>query len=120
MSATQMEALESVSEDWQTAGDERPRPGALIVQLRRYAHVLPYFRFVCAEGDNHQVRIVFASHLVTVTGQGLASLLAALASQAVVRLIQPTESEASFGVRGVNSNRITGPSITEITVEEVG
>ena len=75
----------------------------------RSAYVLPYFRFVYAEGDNSQVKIAFASHLVTVSGNGLAALLAALASQQVVRLIQPTENEAKFGVRGTGCRVAPGP-----------
>ena len=54
------------------------------------AHVLPYFRFVYAEGDDARIEIAFASHLVTVTGHGLTALLAAVSTQRVVRVIQPT------------------------------
>jgi hypothetical protein len=64
------------------------------------------------------VKIAFASHLVTVGGHGLAALLAALATHRVVRVIQPTENEAKFGVRGTGSLKCNGPSITDITVEE--
>jgi hypothetical protein len=113
-----MPGSELASNDWQLADGDGLKPASLIVQLRRHAHVLPYFRFICAEGDNSQVRIAFASHKVTVTGHGLAALLAALATHRVARVIQPTENEAKFGVRGPGSTKYNGPSITDITVEE--
>lgn len=117
MSITWIPASELVSEDWQLADDSAAKPTALVIQLRRRAHVLPWFRFLYAEGDNAIVRIAFGSHLVIVSGHGLAALLAALATQRVVRLIQPTESEAKFGVRGESQTKQTGPSIANITVE---
>jgi hypothetical protein len=107
-----------VSEDWQLAEEGGAKPPSLVVQLRRGLHILPWFRFVYAEGDNGLVKLAFASHLVTVTGHGLAALLAALATQRVVRLIQPSENEAKFGVRGPGAGRYTGPAITDITVEQ--
>jgi len=116
MSTTTVPISELVSEDWQLAPEHTTRPTALVVQLRRHAHILPYFRLLHAEGDGNQVRITFASHLVTITGHGLATLLAALSTQSVVRLVQPTETEAKFGIRGLNATRITGPAITGITV----
>ena len=111
---------ELASEDWQLAGEDgAKKPASLVVQLRRRAYVLPYFRFIYAEGDNGLVKIAFASHMVTVTGHGLAALLAALAMNVVVRIIQPTENEARFGVRGSGSAQYSRPSITDITVEEI-
>jgi hypothetical protein len=108
-----------VSEDWQFVDKDSLRPLALIVQLRRQAHVLPYMRFVHAVGDNSALRIVFASHQVSVKGHNLSALLAAISAQIVVRLIQPSENEAKFGVRGVDFAKPTGPTITDITVEEL-
>jgi hypothetical protein len=110
MSSATVPVSELVSEDWQLTADNAPRPLALVVQLRRYAHILPYFRLVYVEGDNSQVKIAFASHLVTVSGHGLAALLAALSSQQVARIMQPMESEATF--------RAAGPTITGITVQQ--
>lgn len=118
MSTSTIPGSELASEDWQLADHDGSKPASLVVQLRRRAYVLPYFRFICAEGDNSQVKIAFASHLLTVNGHGLAALLGALATHRVVRVIQPTENEAKFDVRGTGSTRYNGPSITEITVEE--
>ncbi len=117
MSATTAPASAWVSEDWQLETNADLKPVNLVVQLRRRAHVLPWMRFVYAEGDNDQVKIAFASHLVTVTGHGLAALLAAVAAQHIVRLIQPTENQAKFGVRGIDATPASGPGITDITVE---
>jgi hypothetical protein len=105
------------SEDWQLCEDSH-KPTCLIVQLRRAIHVLPWFRFVYGEGDNNVVKIAFASHLVTITGHGLAALLAAIAGQRVIRVIQPSENEAKFGVRGLGAGKYNGPAITDITVEK--
>lgn len=118
MSTTTTQGSELASEDWQLVEDGGPKPSSLVVQLRRCAYVLPYFRFVYAEGDNSQVKIAFASHMITVRGHGLAALLAEFSTQRVVRVIQPTENEAKFGVRGPGSVKYNGPSITDITVED--
>ena len=106
------------SADWQLETNADLKPTHLVVQQRKRAHVFPWMRFVFAEGDNHRVLLAFASHMVTVTGHGLAALLGALAAQQVVRLIQPTESQAKFGVRGADSEAYTGPGITDITIEQ--
>ena len=106
-----------VSEDWQSAEDGH-KPASLVVQPRHGVHIFPWMRFVYAEGDNNLVRIAFASHMVTITGHGLAALLAAIAGQRVIRVIEPSENEARFGVRGPNAGRYTGPSISAITVEQ--
>ncbi len=107
-----------VSEDWQLAEEDGSKPASLLIQLRRQAHVLPWFRFVYAEGDNAQIQVAFASHLLTITGNGLAALLVAIAAQRVVRLILPTENETKFGVRGLGAVKYHGPGITDITVEK--
>jgi hypothetical protein len=106
-----------VSEDWQLAEDGH-KPASLVVQLRRGMQILPWFRFVYAEGDNTQVKIAFQSHMVNINGNGLAALLAAIASQRVVRIIQPSENEAKFGVRGPAASKYSGPAIDVISVDQ--
>ena len=118
MSIALIPPSELASEDWQLAEDGAAKPIALVVQLRRQALVLPYMRFIFADGNNSVMRIAFSSHMVKVTGEGLAALLAAFASQSVIRIIQPTDTEAKFGVRGSDSARIDGPCILDISVEE--
>jgi hypothetical protein len=116
--AALLPTTELASEDWQVVKEDGKKPVSLLVQLRTRAYILPYFRFVYAEGDNSLVKIAFASHLVTVTGSGLAALLVALASNVVVRIIQPTENEAKFGVRGPSASKHNGVAIHDISVEE--
>lgn len=108
----------SVSDDWHI-DESDARPASLIVQLRRSACVLPWFRFVYAEGDDSRIQIAFSSHLVTITGHGLAALLAGLSAHRVVRLIQPTENEAKFNIRGNSAFDTRGPGITDIAVQKV-
>src|SRR3569833_24255 len=108
MSITILESA-SASEDWQLSGEDGNQPASLVVQLRRSVHVLPWFRFLFAEGDHEQVEIVFSTHQVTVTGHGLGALLAAVSTHRVSRMIQPSESEAKFQVRGPNAMSYGGP-----------
>jgi hypothetical protein len=44
--------------------------------------------------------------------------LAAVFTQRVVRVIQPTTNEANFGVRGNGTTKCGGPGIKGITVEQ--
>jgi hypothetical protein len=110
---------ELASEDWVLSKEGAPKPPCLAVQLRRISYVLPYFRFVYASGDQSQVHIEFSSHIVTVSGHALAPLLTALAENRVFRVIEPTENEAKFAVRGAAAAPYSGPAITAITVEKV-
>ncbi len=106
-----------VSEDWHLA-EEGSKPTSLVVQLRREVFALPWFRFFYAQGDNSSVQIVFASHTVTVTGHGLAALLSSIATERLSRLVQPSDNEARFAVRGPGAAQYAGPSITAINVEK--
>ncbi len=115
MAAPQTSAL--AADDWELTNEpDDPKPGCLIVQLRQRAHVFPWFRFVYADGDNSKIEVAFASHTVVITGHGLAVLLAAISTQRVVRIIQPSENDAKFGVRGSSAKGQYGPSINNITV----
>jgi hypothetical protein len=119
MSTTTLPASASVTEDWHLVDEESARPVSLVVELRRRAYVFPYFRFVSAEGDNSQLSIVFGSHRIVVTGHGLAQLVAALATQRVSRLVEPSENDAKFGVRASHANPCHGPGISKLAVEEL-
>jgi hypothetical protein len=98
--------------------EEGSKPTSLVVQLRREVFALPWFRFFYAQGDNSSVQIVFASHTVTVTGHGLAALLSSIATERLSRLVQPSDNEARFAVRGPGAAQYAGPSITAINVEK--
>ncbi len=105
-----------VSEDWELETDPRQRPQYLTIELRRSIHVLPWMRLTFAEGSNSEVKLVFGSHTVIVKGHGLDALLSAVAAQQVIRLLQPTQNEAQFGVRGMDAHRSSGPGIDTISV----
>jgi len=107
--------LESVIEnlDWQIAPEDGAKPLSLAVQQRRRAWVFPWHRFVWAEGDNSEVQIAFATHLIKISGHGLAALLAALATQRVVLISQPTESEATFREAFAGVNDISVQAFTK-------
>jgi hypothetical protein len=83
-------------EDWQLVPDKAPNPSSLVVQLRRYVYVLPWFRFVHAEGDNSLARLLWVTHQCIVKGHGLTQLLAALATHRVMRLVEPSQLESRF------------------------
>jgi hypothetical protein len=110
-------SLESASKSWLLADEDDSKPASLVVQLRRRAWVLPYRRFLYAEGNNAQVQIAFASHLITVTGHGLDSLLTALAAQQALWLIQSAESEVKVDNPGSTTGEPTSPSISKIAIE---
>jgi hypothetical protein len=105
------------SEDWQVASHDGSRAASLLVELRRRAYVLPYFRLVYAEGHHSQLRIAFGSHLVTVTGYGLTPLLTALSAQQLIRVSQPAEHEAKFDLADSRTGRNKSPLITGIAIE---
>ncbi len=107
------------SEDWQLAPDEH-RPLSVLFQLRRGVHGFPWIRLVHFEGDNTAVKMDFSSHTVTITGQGLAALLAAIAGQRVIRVMEASQNEATFGVRGAGAANYQGPAVHSITVKNFG
>ena len=105
--------------DWQVSPEGSGKP-ALTVQLRRKIYVLPWFRFVSAEGDDGHATVSFASHTISIEGHGLAALLEAVSSQRLVRIVQPTENEGKFRVRGEGANPYAGPGISGIKIEAAG
>jgi hypothetical protein len=99
----------SVCEDWEIE-DSEIRPASLVIELRKSSFILPWFRFVYAEGDASQIEIVFSTHIVSILGHGLGGLLNGISSQRLVRITQPTENEAKFR---------PGPVITSLKVEGI-
>ena len=107
-----------LSEDWELT-DEGRTATCLLVQLRRSVHVLPWFRFVYAEGNSSKIHVDFGDHSLTVIGDGLYSLLEAVAHHRVLRLIQPTQTQVKMNLRGEEGISQTGrPVIKEILVDE--
>ena len=110
----------SASADWHVAKADEQKPESLLVHSRRAVFVFPWFRFVYAEGDNARAELVFSTHAISVTGQGLAALLAAFAGQRVIRIIEPSENEASFAVRGPGACKHDGRAVDYIKVTKFG
>jgi len=108
--------LGSASE-WLLTDENSSQSASLVVQLRRRALVLPYCRFLYAEGNNAQVQIAFASHLITVSGHGLEPLLTALAARQALRLIQPAESDVKVDNPESNMAKHASPVISKIAIE---
>jgi len=105
------------SEDWELSPDGY-RAASLIVQWRRSMQVYPWFRFNKAKGNGSSVDLEFDDDVITVTGKRLDVLLRAVAEHRVLRLIQPTENEAKFDVRGDKATLQTGrPTITQILID---
>jgi hypothetical protein len=105
------------SEDWELV-EEGLRAASIMIQWRRSIRVYPWFRFTKAEGNTDTVSLEFGDDVITVTGKRLHVLLRAIAEHRVLRLIQPTENEAKFDVRGDNATRQTGrPTITQILID---
>jgi len=83
---------------------------SLCVELRQRTYIFPWSLFLYAEGDSAQLRAVFHTHIITVEGSGLTSLLQDLAAQSVCELIEPDRT-AKF-------TRSSGPCINALSVVE--
>ena len=117
MSNTSTNNTASASKDWVLLKDEH-KAVSLIVHERRSSLALPWFRFVYAQGDDFKLQIIFATHLITISGEGLAPLLEAVAANRVLSVTEPTENEAKFSVRGPNAGEHDGAAIHSINVEK--
>jgi hypothetical protein len=72
----------------------------LEILLQTQTVILSWHQFVCAEGDNEQLRIAFASHDLVINGAGLSPLLPAIASHRLVSLRESLRSERFSGQAG--------------------
>jgi hypothetical protein len=93
---------------WQVV--EKGRPVTLVVQLRQKVYILPWSLFLYAEGTSAEVKLQFHTHVVTVQGAGLTSLLRDVAGQMVNELAEPDRT-AKF-------TAVAGPHLTAVTVSE--
>ena len=76
---------------WSVIADDRAT--ALEIALLKRTYVLPWHQFVYAEGGDDEVHAVFATHEVIIRGRGLTALLAALATQNVTVIQEPTRAD---------------------------
>ncbi len=95
---------------WES-GQPDERVTSLLLDLKQRLIVLPWSLFLFAEGTDAEVRATFHTHVVTVEGSGLRSLLLAFASQSVGQLTEPDRT-AKFSGPG------SGPQITALSVIE--
>ena len=81
---------------------------ALEIVLRGRTYVLPWAQFLYAEGGDDEVRLVFATHTVTVKGTGLSALLDDLAGEGLVGLDEPSRADrfGNGGTMGVQEVRV--------------
>jgi hypothetical protein len=93
---------------WQVV--EKGRPVTLAVQLRQKVYILPWSLFLYAEGTAEEVKLQFHTHVVTVQGAGLGSLLSVISAQLVCALREP-DRMAKF-------TAVAGPHLTAVTVSE--
>lgn len=86
------------------------RPPALLLRLRQRSVVLPWALFLFAEGTDAELRAVFHTHVLTVQGAGLESLLTELGEQRVTTIVEPD--------RAAKFTESTGPHITALVLAE--
>ena len=75
-----------------TVSTEQRTPGIQLILLKR-TFVLPWSRFLYAEGDVSEIRAAFSTHDVVVRGCGLDRLLEDLAAQRVTALHEPARTD---------------------------
>ncbi len=97
----------AVDKPW-TIDSERRVAGLEVVLLKQTC-VLPWSQFLYAEGSADQLRAVFTTHDLLITGTGLSSLLSDFAAQHITRLQEPPRNE-KFSLS-------SGPRITTLAVK---
>lgn len=103
-------ALAGDRRGWRVGRDQNHLALEVVLLVRTY--VLPWAQFLYAEGGDDEVRLVFATHNVTVKGTGLSGLLADLAAERLVGLDEPSRADR-FGTGAARGVR-------ELSVEKVG
>jgi hypothetical protein len=76
------------------------------IDLLKQTVIFPWSQFLYAEGDDTQIRIIFAMHEVTVVGSGLSLLLVDVREQCVVRLREPGRTGEFIAEPGPRITRI--------------
>ena len=94
-----------------SAASRSHRRAALEIVLLKQTLVLPWSQFLYAEGGDDQVRLVFSTHDIVVSGDQLGPLLAEVSAQRVRRLREPTRAE--------KFTHDAGPRINGILVREL-
>ena len=76
---------------WSVSSEQR-MPGIQLILLKQ-TFVLPWSRFLYAEGDASEIQAVFTTHDVLVRGWGLDRLLEDLAAQRVTAIPEPARTD---------------------------
>jgi hypothetical protein len=101
-------AAEKASSHQSWTIDPERRVAGLEVVLLKHTYVLPWSQFLYAEGSADQLRAVFTTHDLLITGTGLSSLLSDLAAQHLTQIREPARAD-KFGP-------VSGPRISTLTV----
>jgi hypothetical protein len=83
----------------------------LEIVLLKKTFILPWSQFLFAEGNSYEVRLVFSTHDVLVTGSRLEMLLQDLSAQRLSRLQEPVRAEMF--------SPTAGPQISSVSVQKV-
>ena len=102
---------------WEIAATHDRKPSSLVIALRRRIHILPWFHFRHAEGTDSLIKITFSTHVVGIQGNGLTPLLKGIAGHLALRISEPTENEAKFGVSAIASIDVKSVEEAEESVE---
>jgi len=100
---------------WSVNTEPQRNPNLQVILLQR-TYVLPWSRFIYAEGDLTEVVAAFSTHDVVVRGCGLDRLLADLAAQRVTGVRQPARTDRFTTV--AEPVRIDEVNVSEARTEE--
>ena len=70
-----------------------------------------------AEGNDSLIKIRFSTHIVGIQGTSLTPLLKGIASHLALRITEPTENEAKFGVSAIASIDVKSVEEADESVE---
>ena len=99
---------------WTVSAEQRT-PGIQLILLKR-TFVLPWSRFLYAEGDPSEVHVAFTTHDVEVLGCGLDRLLADLAAMRVMALREPARTDSFLST--ADRVRIIELNVSQVQGEE--
>lgn len=83
------------------------RAPALQITVPKCTYVLPWSRFLYAEGDSSEIRAFFSTHDFVIQGCGLGHLFTDLAAQRVTVLKQPIRADRFEAASGNSPVQIT-------------
>ena len=112
--ATKTESTAQVP--WSVTTDHRAP--ALEIAVPKCTYVLPWNRFLYAEGDSSEIRAFFSTHDLAVQGCGLDQLLTDLAGQRVTVLKQPIRADRFEAANASAPVQITSIEVHVVQEEE--